>query len=223
MALLTSSRAAANYLKNPGRARVQEDVAAGRAQIAVGRPIPSSRRGYDSADWEWWWSTNSTVSGFRSGATLKRKGSDRRPDLLIMTATPIPRTLSMTLYGDLVLSSIDEMPPGRSPVTTRVLKKTPEGLSTAYQAIRREVDKGRQAFVICPLIEDSEKLDVQSATSQYREMTAVFPDLVIDLMHGQLSGADKEEVMARFRSGETDVLVSTTVHRGGDRHPQRHG
>lgn len=210
VALLTSSRAAANYLENPGRARVQEDVAAGKAQIAVGthsliqEGIRFRRLGVVVVD-------EQHRFGVSQRSTLKRKGADRRPDLLIMTATPIPRTLSMTLYGDLVLSNIDEMPPGRSPVTTRVIRKTPEGLSTAYQVIRKEVDKGRQAFVICPLIEDSEKLDVQSATSQYREITSIFPDLVIDLMHGQLSSADKEAVMARFRSGETDVLVSTTV------------
>ena len=210
VALLTSSRAAANYLDNPGRSRVLKDVAAGEAQIVVGthsliqEGIRFRRLGVVVVD-------EQHRFGVSQRSTLKRKGADRQPDLLIMTATPIPRTLSMTLYGDLVLSNIDEMPPGRSPVKTRVIEKTSEGLSTAYQAIREEVAKGRQAFVICPLIEDSEKLAVQSVTSQYREITSVLPDLTIDLMHGQLSSADKEAVMARFRSGETDVLVSTTV------------
>ena len=210
VALLTSSRAAANYLDNPGRARVQEDVAAGEAQIVVGthsliqEGIRYRRLGVVVVD-------EQHRFGVSQRSTLKRKGADRRPDLLIMTATPIPRTLSMTLYGDLVLSTIDEMPPGRSPVRTRVIDKTPEGLAAAYQAIREEVVKGRQAFVICPLIEDSEKLAVQSVTSQYAEISAVLPDLTIDLMHGQLSSAEKEAVMTRFRSGETDVLVSTTV------------
>lgn len=210
VALLTSSRAAANYLDSPGRSRVQEDVAAGQAQIVVGthsliqEGIRFRRLGVVVVD-------EQHRFGVSQRSTLKHKGADRRPDLLIMTATPIPRTLSMTLYGDLVLSMIDQMPPGRSPVKTRVIEKTSEGLSTAYQAIRTEVAKGRQAFVICPLIEDSEKLDVQSVTSQYLEITSVLPDLTIDLMHGQLSSTDKEAVMARFRSGETDVLVSTTV------------
>lgn len=210
VALLTSSRAAANYLDSPGRPRVQEDVAAGEAQIVVGthsliqEGIRFRRLGVVVVD-------EQHRFGVSQRSTLKHKGADRRPDLLIMTATPIPRTLSMTLYGDLVLSTIDQMPPGRSPVKTRVIEKTSEGLSTAYQAIRTEVAKRRQAFVICPLIEDSEKLDVQSVTSQYLEITSVLPDLTIDLMHGQLSSADKEAVMARFRSGETDVLVSTTV------------
>ncbi|MCY3563860.1 MAG: ATP-dependent DNA helicase RecG [Acidimicrobiia bacterium] len=210
VALLTSSRAAANYLGNPGRSRVQEDVAAGEAQIVVGthsliqERIRFRRLGVVVVD-------EQHRFGVSQRSTLKHKGADRQPDLLIMTATPIPRTLSMTLYGDLVLSTIDQMPPGRSPVKTRVIDKTPEGLDAAYQAIRTEVARGRQAFVICPLIEDSEKLAVQSVTSQYREITSVLPDLTIDLMHGQLSSVDKEGVMARFRSGETDVLVSTTV------------
>ncbi len=210
VALLTSSRAAANYLDNPGRSRVREDVAAGEAQIVVGthsliqEGIRFRRLGVVVVD-------EQHRFGVSQRSTLKHKGADRQPDLLIMTATPIPRTLSMTLYGDLVLSTIDEMPPGRSPVKTRVIEKTADGMSTAYRAIRTEVAKGRQAFVICPLIEDSEKLEVQSVTSQYREITSVLPDLTIDLMHGQLSSADKEAVMARFRSGETDVLVSTTV------------
>lgn len=210
VALLTSSRAAANYLDNPGGSRVREDVAAGEAQIVVGthsliqEGIRYRRLGVVVVD-------EQHRFGVSQRSTLKHKGADRRPDLLIMTATPIPRTLSMTLYGDLVLSTIDEMPPGRSPVKTRVIDKTSDGLSTAYGAIRKEVAKGRQAFVICPLIEDSEKLAVQSVTSQHREIATVLPDLTIDLMHGQLSSSDKEAVMARFRSGETDVLVSTTV------------
>lgn len=210
VALLTSSRAAANYLESPGRSRVLGEVASGQAQIVVGthsliqEGVRFRRLGVVVVD-------EQHRFGVSQRSTLKHKGGDRQPDLLIMTATPIPRTLSMTLYGDLVLSSIDEMPPGRSPVRTRVIQKTAEGLAAAYRAIREEVSKGRQAFVICPLIEDSEKLAVQSVSSQYREIREFFPDLAIDLMHGQLSSAEKESVMARFRSGETDILVSTTV------------
>lgn len=117
----------------------------------------------------------------------------------------------MTLYGDLALSYIDEMPPGRSPVKTRVVENTPRGWDRAHQVIREEVRRGRQAFVICPLIDDSDKLEVSSVASQYRQIRSVFADLAVDRMHGQLSGAAKEEVMARFRAGETDILVSTTV------------
>ena len=210
VALLTSSRAAANYLESPGRSRVREEVARGEAQIVVGthsliqEGIRFKRLGVVVVD-------EQHRFGVSQRSTLKHKGAGRQPDLLIMTATPIPRTLSMTLYGDLVLSNIEEMPPGRSPVKTRVIGKTPEGLAAAYRAIREEVGRGRQAFVICPLIDDSEKLAVQSVSSQYTEIRAVLPDLAIDLMHGQLSSAEKEAVMARFRSGETDILVSTTV------------
>ena len=208
--LLTSSRAATNYLESPRRSRVREEVARGEAQIVVGthsliqEGVRFGRLGVVVVD-------EQHRFGVSQRSTLKHKGAGRQPDLLIMTATPIPRTLSMTLYGDLVLSTIEEMPPGRSPVKTRVISKTPEGLAAAYRAIREEVGKGRQAFVICPLIDDSEKLAVQSVSSQYEEIRAVLPDLAIDVMHGQLSGAEKEAVMARFRSGETDILVSTTV------------
>ena len=210
VALLTSSRAAANYLESPGRSRVREEVARGETQIAVGthsliqEGIRFKRLGVVVVD-------EQHRFGVSQRSTLKHKGAGRQPDLLIMTATPIPRTLSMTLYGDLVLSNIEEMPPGRSPIKTRVIGKTSEGLAAAYRVIREEVGRGRQAFVICPLIDDSEKLAVQSVSSQYEEIRAVLPDLAIDVMHGQLSSAEKEAVMARFRSGETDILVSTTV------------
>ncbi len=210
VALLTSSRAAANYLDSPRRSLVKEEVAHGAAQIVVGthsliqEGVRYQRLGVVVVD-------EQHRFGVSQRSTLKHKAASRQPDLLIMTATPIPRTLSMTLYGDLVLSFIDEMPPGRSPVKTAVIGKTPEGLAGAYRVIEKEVGKGHQAFVICPLIDDSEKLTVQSVASQYKEVRATFPDLAIDLMHGQLSSADKEQVMARFRSGETDILVSTTV------------
>ncbi|MCQ3803411.1 MAG: ATP-dependent DNA helicase RecG [bacterium] len=210
VALLTSSRASANFLDSPGRARVKEAVATGEAQIVVGthsliqEGITFDRLGLAVVD-------EQHRFGVSQRNTLKYKAAGWQPDLLIMTATPIPRTLSMTLYGDLALSYIDEMPPGRSPVKTRVVQNSPEGLSRAYQVIRDEVRKGRQAFVICPLIDDSDKLEVSSVASQHRQIRSVFGDLVVDRMHGQLSSAAKEEVMARFRAGETDILVSTTV------------
>ena len=210
VALLTSSRAAANFLDSPRRARVKESVASGEAQIVVGthsliqEGIRFDRLGLAVVD-------EQHRFGVSQRNTLKYKAAGWQPDLLIMTATPIPRTLSMTLYGDLALSYIDEMPPGRSPVRTRVVEDTPEGWGRAHQAIREEVRKGRQAFVICPLIDDSDKLEVSSVASQYREIRSVFTGHVVDRMHGQLSSAAKEEVMARFRAGETDILVSTTV------------
>jgi len=131
------------------------------------------------------------------------------PDLLIMTATPIPRTLSMTLYGDLDVSVLDEMPQGRIPVETRLVG--PGDLSGVYRLIRSEAAQGRQAFVVCPLVEDSPKLQAASATAEFERLQKVFPDLRLGLLHGQMRSAEKEEVMARMRAGEIDVLAATTV------------
>lgn len=210
VALLTSSRASANYTDSPSRSVVKEAVADGEAQIVVGthsliqEGVNFRKLGVAVVD-------EQHRFGVSQRNTLKYKTTGYQPDLLIMTATPIPRTLSMTLYGDLALSFIDEMPPGRSPVRTRVMSNTPQGLERAYRVIRDEVRKGRQAFVICPLIDDSEKMAVRSVASQFQEIRSVFGDLVVDRLHGQLPSIDKEDIMTRFRTGETDILVSTTV------------
>jgi ATP-dependent DNA helicase RecG len=140
---------------------------------------------------------------------LKEKAEAAEPDLLIMTATPIPRTLSMTMYGDLEVSIIDEMPPGRTPVQTKLLSKAEE--TTAWRVIESEVAKGRQAFVVCPLVEDSPKVEAASATAEHERLSALMRELRVGLIHGQMRSVDKEEVMAAYRSGEIDVLVSTTV------------
>jgi ATP-dependent DNA helicase RecG len=128
-----------------------------------------------------------------------------------MTATPIPRTLSLTLYGDLEVSIIDELPPGRKPVETRLV-----GLAErheAYDAVRRELEAGRQAYVICPLVEESEALeDVRAAEELHEELEAeIFPDRRVGLLHGRMKAADKRDVMAAFREGEIEVLVATVV------------
>jgi len=138
---------------------------------------------------------------------IRAKG--RRCDVLVMTATPIPRTLSMTMYGDLDVSLIDEMPPGRTAVETRQLSRMEEGV--AWKLVETEVQDGRQAFVVCPLVDDSPKIEAASATAEHARLTALMPDLEVGLIHGQLRSADKEAVMAAFRAGEIDVLVSTTV------------
>jgi ATP-dependent DNA helicase RecG len=140
---------------------------------------------------------------------LKEKSADAEPDLLIMTATPIPRTLSMTLYGDLDVSLIDEMPRGRSPVRTILLAKGEEW--KAIELVEREVEQGRQAFVVCPLVEESPNVEAASAVGEHRRLAALMPDLQVGLIHGQLPSKEKERVMASMRSGELDVLVSTTV------------
>lgn len=132
------------------------------------------------------------------------------PDLLVMTATPIPRTLSLTTYGDLDCTVIDELPPGRSPIKTWWIRSNKQ--QDAYRWLREQVRDGRQAYVVCPLIEESEKLELASAQAVFDELsTRVFPDLRLSLLHGRQKADEKAAVMERFRAGEFDVLVSTTV------------
>ena len=145
--------------------------------------------------------------GTRQRELLRGKGRGR-PHFLAMTATPIPRTLALALYGEMAVSVIDEMPPGRTPVETEVID--PEHRGRAYDLVRREVAAGHQAFVICPLIEESETLAARSATVEAERLQReVFPDLRLGLVHGRLK--DKDEVMRRFVAGEIQVLVATAV------------
>ena len=145
--------------------------------------------------------------GTRQRELLRNKGSGR-PHFMAMTATPIPRTLALALYGEMSVSVIDEMPPGRSPVQTEVV--APDGRRRAYELVREQVRLGRQAFVICPLIEESEVLVARSATVEFDRLKAdVFPDLQLGLVHGRLK--NKDEVMSAFVKGEIQVLVATAV------------
>ena len=131
------------------------------------------------------------------------------PHVLVMTATPIPRTLSLTLYGDLDLSVIDEMPPGRTPIETRWA--TEERLTGVWEFLRREIARGRQAYVVYPVIEES-KLELKAATAEYERLAKqVFPALRVGLLHGRLKNDEKDSVMEQFRRGETHILVATTV------------
>jgi len=140
--------------------------------------------------------------------SLRQKGFN--PHILVMTATPIPRTMALTLYGDLDLSTIDELPPGRQEVKTRFLES--QYTEKAYSFLRRQVSKGKQAFIICPLIEESEILEAKAATTEYEYLCReIFPDLKLGLLHGRMSSSDKEKVMRRFREGKIDILVSTSV------------
>jgi len=146
--------------------------------------------------------------GVAQRSALRQKGFN--PHVLVMTATPIPRTLALTLYGDLDLSVIDELPPGRQVVKTRWLK--PAQRDSAYAFLRRQVAEGRQAFIICPLVEESEVIQAKAAVAEYERLSGeIFPDLKLGLIHGRMSAAEKDDVMHRFRSGELDVLVSTPV------------
>jgi ATP-dependent DNA helicase RecG len=133
------------------------------------------------------------------------------PDVLVMTATPIPRTAAMTVYGDLDVTVLDELPPGRTPVRTEWLR-SPMEETVAYTRVREEVEAGRQAYVVCPLVEGSDKIEARAATEEHERLShEVFPDLRVGLLHGQMKGKDKEAVMAAFRDGDLDVLVATTV------------
>ncbi len=139
---------------------------------------------------------------------LRKKG--RNPDILVMTATPIPRTLAMTVYGDLDVSVIDEMPEGRIPVETRVFRESAR--DRVYRIVEEEVKKGRQAFIVYPLVEESEKLDLKDATRMAEHLQKdVFPGFRIGLLHGRMKSEEKEAVMVKFKDRKLDVLVATTV------------
>ena len=146
--------------------------------------------------------------GVRQRTELSRKGE--APNVLVMSATPIPRTLSLILYGDLDISIIDELPPGRKGVKTRIVPE--DKRQGMYGFLRSEVHKGRQVYVVCPLVEESEAVDALPAEVVYENLrTRDLPDLRIELVHGRMKAADKDAVLEKFRRGEADVLVSTTV------------
>jgi ATP-dependent DNA helicase RecG len=139
---------------------------------------------------------------------IVRKG--KHPDVLVMTATPIPRTLSMTLYGDLDVSIIDELPPGRQPIRTRHVES--DRIEKVWSFVKREVDAGRQAYVVYPVVEESETQAMKAATQMYAHLREqVFPGMPVGLLHGRMPAAEKEAAMADFKTGRTSVLVATTV------------
>ena len=138
------------------------------------------------------------------------KGKGKLTDLLVMTATPIPRSLALTLYGDLEVSVIDELPPGRHPIETRWIRG--EDRSQAYAEVRRATAEGHQVYVVYPLVEETEKSDLRAATQMAEQLQKrIFPDLRVGLLHGKMKSAEKDGVMRAFAAGETDILVATTV------------
>jgi ATP-dependent DNA helicase RecG len=146
--------------------------------------------------------------GVLQRATLRGKGAN--PDVLVMTATPIPRTLALTAYGDLDVSTIRELPPGRQPITT--LAKPESRRDEVYRVARRALEQGRQVYVVYPLVEESEKVDLRAATKMADHLQAeVFPEYVVALLHGRLKSDEKDRVMSNFARGDVQVLVSTTV------------
>ena len=147
--------------------------------------------------------------GVAQRARLWKKGKDKIPHILVMTATPIPRTLSMSLYGDLDVSIINEMPKGRIPIKTYHCYE--QRRRQVYEFIRREIANGRQAYIVYPLIEESEKLDYKNLLEGYENICKIFPHLQVGMLHSKLLPEEKEEVMQAFSGGELDMIVSTTV------------
>ncbi|HEX3032387.1 MAG TPA: ATP-dependent DNA helicase RecG [Bacillota bacterium] len=145
--------------------------------------------------------------GVKQRGYLQQKGYN--PDVLVMTATPIPRTLALTVYGDLDLSVIDELPPGRKPVKTSWV--SPGKSREMYRFIGEQAEQGRQIYVVCPLVEESEKLDLEAATSLAQQWQELFPQLKVGLLHGRMKTREKDLVMEQFRQGQLNILVSTTV------------
>jgi ATP-dependent DNA helicase RecG len=146
--------------------------------------------------------------GVAQRAALRAKGGN--PHLLVMTATPIPRSLALTVYGDLDLSLLDEMPPGRQPIRTHLLRA--QERERGYAFIRNQLQKGRQAFLIFPLVEESDKIDAKAAVAEHERLQSeVFSDYKLGLLHGRLRPDEKEAVMSAFRAGDYHVLVSTSV------------
>lgn len=199
--LLTGSLTAAEKRK------ARERISSGEAQVVIGthaliqEGVDFKRLGLVIID-------EQHRFGVLQRAALREKGWN--PDVLVMTATPIPRTLALTVYGDLDVSVIDEMPPGRKPIRTH--RKTADERRQVYDAARKLVQQGRQVYIVCPLIEESEKLQAKAATDLGERLKSqVFPEFSVAVLHGQMKPADKDDVMRRFRDGEIQILVSTTV------------
>jgi ATP-dependent DNA helicase RecG len=202
-------------IKGKERDELYRSITEGEARLVVGthaliqEGVSFKRLGFGVVD-------EQHRFGVMQRARLKRKGAV--PDLLVMTATPIPRTLAMTLYGDMEVSILDELPPGRGPIATRVYRERDRG--TVYRLVGEEIAKGRQAFVVYPLVEESEQLDLRDATQgAQRLQQEVFPDYRVGLIHGRMKGEEKEEVMRAFRKGAIQILVATTVIEVGIDYP----
>jgi ATP-dependent DNA helicase RecG len=189
---------------------IRNHVARGNAQIVIGThalledKVEFERLGLVIVD-------EQHRFGVMQRMKLMRKNSDVQPDVLVMTATPIPRTLALTLYGDLDVSVIDELPPGRTPVSTRVVSDA--HAAEVWEFVRKIVTAGEQAYVVYPVIEESEKdSGLKAAIKMYGELCKkVFPELKVGLLHGRMSADEKDEIMRRFKSGELQILVATTV------------
>jgi ATP-dependent DNA helicase RecG len=194
-------------LKAAEKRRLHRDIAAGEVHAVVGthaviqEAVAFAKLGLVVID-------EQHRFGVLQRAALRERGFN--PDVLVMTATPIPRSLAMTVYGELDVSVIDELPPGRTPIKTVVVGE--DKRAGVYKGIEREVRSGRQAYVVYPLVEESEKMDLKDATRMFEHLRdRIFPTFTVGLLHGKMKPSEKDEVMRRFVSGETQVLVATTV------------
>lgn len=194
-------------LKAKEKREIQEAVASGDVDLIVGthaliqEAVQFKRLGFAVID-------EQHRFGVLQRAEFRRRGVN--PDVLVVTATPIPRSLAMTVYGDLEVSIIDELPPGRTPVSTHV--RGEDRREKIYEFIRDQIRKGRQAYVVYPIIEESEKLDLRNATEMYENLRKeVFPEFSVSLLHGRMKSAEKEDVMQAFGANKIQILVATTV------------
>ena len=194
-------------LKAAEKRRVQNDIAKGEVHAIIGThaviqdAVEFEKLGLAVID-------EQHRFGVMQRGELRARGFN--PDILVMTATPIPRSLAMTVYGDLDVSVIDELPPGRTPIKTVVVGE--DKRDGVYKGIEREIGLGRQVYIVYPLIEESEKMDLKAATKMFEELRdKIFPQFSVGLLHGKMKGAEKEDVMRRFSLGKTHILISTTV------------
>src|SRR5215831_9529187 len=196
-------------LKSAEKKRLREAIAAGEVHAVIGthaliqEAVAFKRLGLAVID-------EQHRFGVMQRVELRSRGEN--PDVLVMTATPIPRSLAMTVYGDLDVSIIDEMPPGRTPIETRVFADNAADRQQVKELLATEMRAGRQVYVVYPLVEESEKMDLRDATQRYEYLRdKVFPKFTVGLLHGRMKPEEKDEVMRRFVKGEIQILVSTTV------------
>jgi ATP-dependent DNA helicase RecG len=190
------------------REAIYQEIAEGQARLAVGTHA-LIQEAVEFKDLRLAIIDEQHRFGVQQRAGLRDKGAGN-PHVLVMSATPIPRTLALTLYGDLDLSVIDEMPPGRQNIITHWL--SPLERERAYAFVRSQIEQGRQAFIICPLVEESDKIEAKSAVEEHARLQKdIFPDLKLGLLHGRMKGEEKDAVMRQFRNCELHILVSTAV------------
>ncbi len=210
MVLLTGS------LENDRKREVRRHIAQGNAQLVIGthalieEKVEFAKPGLVIVDEQHRFGVMQRLKLMKKSGDGAQPEKQPEPDVLVMTATPIPRTLALTLYGDLDLSVLDELPPGRTPIVTRRI--TDERSDEVWQFVRKQVAGGHQAYVVYPVIEENEELELKAAIKMHRELRqSVFPEFRVGLLHGRLAAEEKEAAMRGFQAGEIQILVSTTV------------